>query len=124
MNRVREAMSRLASRATEYAGETFEFHRPGLQPATVSGWRASLLSDAGTGDVPIPVKDSDLCFKTSEFSKVAGGLPKRGDTFVDDAGVVYEVVMFDRDRCWRPIDSYTESIRVHTQIYGEGVTSA
>ena len=111
-------MSRLASRSTEYAGETFDFHRPGRESVPVDGWRAAQLSDAGGGDVPIDSQDHDLCFKRDELAKMAGGLPQRGDWFIDSEGAKYVVIDFDRDGCWRKLDTFGEGYRVHTQLAG------
>jgi hypothetical protein len=116
MNRFREGMRRLSSRMTSYAGETFSFHRPGRESVPVDGWRAGQLSDAGSGDVPIDSQDHDLCFKASELAKMAGGLPQRGDWFIDSEGEQYNVVPVDRDRCWRKLDTFGEGYRIHTQL--------
>jgi hypothetical protein len=121
MNRLRKAMSRLASRMSDkaVAGETFTFHRPGIDPIPVDGWRAGQLSDAGGGDVPLNSQDHDLCFMASELAKLPS-LPQQYDRFTDDAGAQYEVVPVDRDLCWRKLDTFGEGYRVHTQLVREG----
>lgn len=121
MNRLREGMRRLSSRMSdkEIAGETFDFHRPGRESVPVDGWRAAQLSDAGGGEVPIDSQDHDLCFKREELAKMAGGLPKLGDWFVDSGGAKYEVVKVDRDLCWRKLDTFGEGYRIHTQLVRE-----
>lgn len=116
MSRVSEAMGRLAARASEYAGETFTCERPGVEPVHLVGWRAAEGPEVTGGDVPVDSEDQDLCFATSELSKLSGvAYPTGGDVFVSRGGERFAVKSNPFDRYWRYLDSHRQAVRVHTQ---------
>ena len=108
--------------STKVAGETLTYSRPSTAqsvPLTVTPGQSMLALDVGDGGTRIEWTDADFLIVAAELS--LGGVavePQRKDRITRTKGgktVVYEVLPYENEPCWRWADEHRTLMRVHTK---------